>query len=133
MSTENVVLLVIIAVGAAVGVLVQHWSLAPYRNRACQGRGWKQAYPEVPPSEVRKFLQTITDAFAISKKLRLKLSPQDKVMALYRAVTRGTVDALELETWVEDLKKRYGVDITPHWHEQITFGEVFTKVKSGVP
>jgi hypothetical protein len=103
------------------------------RERKCQGAAWRRAFPEAPRQDIREFLSTFTDAFAFRQSERLKFSPEDKIIDIYRAVypTRWLPDALELETFAEDLEKRFGFRLESVWNDQFTLGDVFRAVAPG--
>jgi hypothetical protein len=106
---------------------------APFRDRTCQGRHWRQEFPEAPKHEIRDFLSVFVAAFAFRETERLKLSPHDTVMAVYRALypSRWGADSLEVETLADDLRKRYGLELTAVWSEQdISLGTLFAYVQA---
>jgi len=100
---------------------------ALYRGRPCQGRVWRQRYPNVAKQEIRAFLLTFADSFAYRKHEKLKFSPDDALLAIYRAhyPARWMPDALEMETLAARLQKRYGLSLTRIWRDTLTLGEVF--------
>jgi propanediol dehydratase small subunit len=57
--------------------------------------------------------------------------PEDRVMDVYRALypIRGAPDGLELESFVIDLQKRYGVDIVHSWREDVTLADLFSQTR----
>lgn len=97
------------------------------RSRTCQGKGWRTTFPSASKQAIREFLSLFVNAFAFSKTERLKLSPNDQVLQIYRAVypTMLTPDALELETLAKDIEATYGFSLEGVWHEHITLGELF--------
>lgn len=101
------------------------------RDRACQGREWRRAFPEAPKSEIREFLSVVASAFLFSRNQRLKLSPNDQLIAIYRAryPVEGWPDALELETLARDIRARYGVDLDSDWNDQLTLGALFHQAR----
>ncbi len=98
-----------------------------YWLRACTGRDWKRRFPEVSKQDIRDFLEVFVDGFAFSSKKRLKFNPDDKVLDIYRALypTPGWGDALELETFAINLKKKYGFDLKKVTDQDITLGKIF--------
>src|SRR5688572_3372633 len=90
------------------GCVLVVWSVAcggrpppPLRDRACQGRAWRRAFPGAPKSDIRGFLSLFVEAFAFSDRERLKLAPGDEILGIYRAIypaQRWGVDNLELES-----------------------------------
>ena len=103
-----------------------------YRNRKCMGKKWKKEFPNTANEEIRKFLIFFTDAFAFPDKSKLKFEPEDKLLDIYRELypSKWIPDALEFETLAECLEKNHGILFNDIWHEELTLGEVFTKVKN---
>jgi len=104
----------------------------PFRSRACQGRRWRQEFPDASKHEIREFLSLFVSAFAFRETERLKLGPYDTVMTVYRALypSRWLPDSLEVETLADDLRKKYGVELAAVWSEQdISLGALFAYVQ----
>jgi len=103
-----------------------------YRKRICAGKSWKKAFPDIPKEEIRSFLFLFSDAFAFSPKNKLKFVPEDKVSEIYRELypSKWCPDVLELETLAKYLEMEYGVSLSELWHEQLTLGELFSKVSN---
>ncbi len=103
-----------------------------YRRRMCAGKNWKRSFPNASKDEIRNFLIFFTDAFAFSPKDKLKFEPDDKVLDIYRELypSKWMPDALEFETLAEDLEKEYGIHFSELWHEDLSLGEIFEKVKN---
>ena len=101
--------------------------LNQYWSRSCTGRDWKKRFPNVPKKDIRDFLETFVDGFAFSSNKRLKFNPDDSVMDIYRALypTSGWPDALELETFSINLRKRYGFELEKVTDHNITLGKIF--------
>jgi propanediol dehydratase small subunit len=126
-----------IAVIAILGTIL--WSVKfggslplPFRDRTCQGRSWRQDFPDASKHEIREFLSLFVSAFAFREKERLKFGPYDTVMAVYRALypKRWLPDSLEVETLAGDLHKKYGVELAAVWSEQdISLGALFAYVQ----
>ena len=55
-----------------------------FRDRACQGRGWRRAFPNAPKDRIRAFLQVFVGAFAFRDSERLQFSPDDRILDVYR-------------------------------------------------
>ncbi len=108
--------------------------LNKYWSRSCTGRDWKKRFPNVPKKDIRDFLEAFIDGLAFSSKKRLKFNPDDPVMDIYRSLypTTGWSDALELETFSVNLKKRYGFGLEQVTDHDITLGTIFemTRMKS---
>ena len=102
-----------------------------YRRRYCTGREWKRRFPDVPKAEIRRFLSIVTQAFAFPVQASLQFAPDDKILAIYRAIypTQWMADALELETLAGDIEREYCVDFMAIWNETLTLGELFAKLQ----
>jgi hypothetical protein len=103
-------------------------SLSKYWSRDCMGSQWMRRFPAATKEEIRAFLDLFVKAFLFARKRRLSFSPDDQVMDVYRASypPEWTMsDAMELEIFSTRVRKVYGIDIVPLWHENITLGELF--------
>jgi len=102
----------------------------PFQSRGCQGKSWRREFPSVSKQEIRAFLSLFAGAFAFRQSERLKLNPNDPILAVYRAVYhRGQADMLELETLAVDVERKYGIDFALIWSERLTLGELFAYVQ----
>ena len=103
-----------------------------YRLRKCTGKNWKERFPDVPKGEIRSFLFLFTDAFAFSRKQKLKFEPEDKILDIYKALypAKWMPDSMEVETLAQDIEKEYNVSFKDIWHEDLTLGDLFAKVKN---
>ena len=103
-----------------------------FRDRACQGRGWRRAFPRAPKTRIRTFLQVFVDAFAFNAGEKLKFSPKDRILDVYRAVypSRWTPDSLEVEAFACELERWFGLRLESLWSEQLTLGDVFTAIEA---
>jgi propanediol dehydratase small subunit len=136
-SRDIVSTFIAIAVIATLGTVL--WSMKyggypplPFRGRTCQGRRWRQDFPDASKHEIREFLSLFVSAFAFRETERLKFGPYDTVMAVYRALypNRWLPDSLEVETLAGDLRKKYGVELAAIWNEQdISLGALFAYVQ----
>lgn len=104
---------------------------APFSSRGCQGKSWRRAFPSASKSEIREFLLVFVRAFALPDRQKLMLSPDDEILAIYRALypRRWTPDALELETLAEDIEKRYGLELGHIWNEKLSLGQLFALIQ----
>ena len=127
MGTSTLVILSLIAASVLWTVLFGGRLPKPYHIRACQGKGWRNAFPSSSKQDIREFLSVFVGAFAFSQKERLKLNPEDQILQIYRAIypIRWTPDALELETLTRDINAKYGFALENVWHENVTLGELF--------
>ncbi|HEX3530809.1 MAG TPA: hypothetical protein VH988_27410 [Thermoanaerobaculia bacterium] len=128
-GTALVVLIVLVALLSSIlfgGRLPQ-----PFQSRGCQGKLWRREFPNVSKQEIRAFLSLFAGAFAFRQSERLKLNPNDPILAVYRAVDPhvGTTDMLELETLAVDVEKKYGIDFDLIWSDELTLGELFAHVQ----
>lgn len=67
-------------------------------------------------------------AFVLAGKERMRFSPDDRVMDVYRALYPPEdflADSLELEMLAARLEKRYGINLKALWRESITLGDLF--------
>ena len=71
------------------------------------------------------------DAFAFDKREKLKLSPDDAILRIYRLryPHQWMADALEVEILAKEVQRRYGVPLDSVWHEQLTLGELFAHTR----
>jgi hypothetical protein len=112
------------------------WSRATavryYWNRACQGRAWRRAFPEVASDDIRAFLHIVTVSFGFRKRRGLSFAPDDQVLELYRRINPRPdwPDQMELETLVRLIEQEYKVDVQTIWREDITFCEVFRAARA---
>ena len=100
----------------------------PYRSRLCQGRAWKQAFPEKSKHEIRDYLHTVTDSFAFRKSQKLQINPNDGIRALYQTIYPPNTlkaDAMELEAFTDELQKKYRIDLHTIWSDELTFGGLY--------
>jgi len=106
-------------------------ALQTYWDRACTGARWRRRFPEARTSDIPEFLTIFIDAFIFHRSRRLCLSPDDKVMDIYRALypEKFMADSMELEKFRKAIKKRYGVDFLHIWRQDITLGEIFERVQ----
>lgn len=130
MSKDFLIVAAVVVFGCAIHWLIQRWSMRRFWARSCQGAQWKNAFPNRSPDEIRTFLTMIVDSFAVSSRLQLQFAPQDTVLDVYHGINpiRGMPDALELETLVLEIKRRYGVDIQGGWRPDTTLGQLFQKL-----
>jgi len=77
-------------------------------------------------------LLLFTDAFAFSRKQKLKFEPEDKIFDIYKALypKEWMPDSLEVETLAEDIEREYGINFTSIWHEGLTLGGLFGALQS---
>jgi len=101
-----------------------------FRQRSCQGAAWREAFLGANKDEIRGFLSLFVSAFAFNDDQKLRLTPNDKILEIYRALypSRWMADALEVETLAEELERQYGLSLQTIWHEQLTLGQLFAHV-----
>ena len=99
----------------------------PYRLRRCEGRQWKEQFPDVPKDEIRQFLSIFADSFGFRERDRLKFSPDDRVMDIYNAIYRPmpSVDEMELEGFFCRVEDTYSVDVVSGYKTNMTLGTLF--------
>ena len=132
MSTSTVIVLAVLLAALLAYLLFVARGREIYVERACQGAQWRTQFPDASKDDIRSFLRFFSSAFAISRKHFLLVSPQDELLAIYRAryPSRADPDALEFETLAKDLSKRYGISLERVWHDHFTVGEQFSLVVS---
>ena len=126
-AISTVIVLSLIAATMLWSVLFGGRLPRPFHGRACQGQGWRNAFPASSRQDIRDFLSLFVEAFAFSQKERLKLNPEDKILQIYpsRYPSKWTPDALEVETLAKDIEAQYGFSFESVWHDQLTLGELF--------
>ena len=128
-------LLIFIAVAViwAVAVLIVGYrAMRIVRGRSCAGLEWRRRFPDARADEIRRFLDVFVDAFIFPEKHRSRLQPDDRVMDIYHMRNPpgwGLGDSMELETLGLDLERQYGFDVLDSWHDDITLGELFRRVR----
>lgn len=98
-----------------------------FRNRACQGRAWRRAFPDAPKDGIRSFLDAFVESFGFDPSCRLIWSPEDRILGVYEALYPSPwgVDAMELEAFALMLEKRCGLRLAERWNDQLTLGALF--------
>ncbi len=109
-------------------------TLNPYWQRVCAGIRWRRRFPSSSKSDIRDFLSLVVDSFGFPKSRRCCFRPDDKVMDLYHALhpPGSWIDDMELDTLCASLEKRYRIDFTPLWREDITLGEIYERTSGSV-
>jgi hypothetical protein len=104
-----------------------------YRERPCQGRAWRAAFPSASKHDIREFLRAFIAAFIYRDRDKLKFSPNDSIYAVYRAQYRfmGWGDACELEMLSSLMKKQYNVSLASLWADSLTLGQLFEAAQAG--
>ncbi|MEJ2705145.1 MAG: hypothetical protein P8Z79_22120, partial [Sedimentisphaerales bacterium] len=101
----------------------------------CTGRLWKRRFPDVSKQSIREFLELFVDAFLFKSDKRLKFSPDDKIMDIYKSLYPCSwwADALEYECLFIDVERRYGFDLTETtMNRDTTLGQLFDMIKNRV-
>jgi hypothetical protein len=134
-ALSTIVLVIAVTSAILCGVVSAARLPGPFASRGCQGKGWREAFPSAPKSEIRQFLVLFVDAFSFPNKEKLKFSPDDKILSIYRALypSRWMPDALEVETLAKDIEAKYGLPFASVWSENLTLGELFAITRSGRP
>jgi len=128
----NIVIITISILLLVVGLFLGDTLPKKYRSRSCEGKTWRSKFPTTSKQEIREFLIFFVDAFALSEKDKLKLSPGDELLEIYKAIypNKWQADSMEFETLDHDLKIKYGLSLEKIWHEKLTLGELFIGVKN---
>jgi propanediol dehydratase small subunit len=131
--TITILLVIVLAVMAAAipNERESKRRLQRYWDRVCTGAKWRRRFPNIPKEEIRRFLEAFIDGFAFKSNQRLKFAPDDKVMDIYRALypTKDWPDALELETFANNLHRTYGFDLSQVHDENATLGQIFEMIR----
>ena len=131
--TITILLVIVLAVMAAAipNERESKRRLQRYWDRVCTGAKWRRRFPNIPKEEIRRFLEAFIDGFAFKSNQRLKFAPDDKVMDIYRTLypSKDWPDALELETFANNLQKTYGFDLSQVHDENATLGQIFEMIK----
>lgn len=104
--------------------------------RQCQGNAWRSTFPNASKTEIRQFLTMVVCAFGFAERDKLKLKPDDGILALYQAIYAHwwmVADAMELETLVDAYAAKYGRSFAGQWHERMTLGELFAMTHEQLP
>lgn len=125
------VVAIIVGLASLQGAKKRRNALKMYWDRRCTGKLWRVRFPEASKDEIRRFLQMFVDAFAFRESQRLKFSPEDEIMGIYRALypERDWPDALELETLTKMLREEYDIDLVKSWTDGMTLGSLFLLTK----
>ncbi|MBN2703319.1 MAG: hypothetical protein JXR23_03825 [Pontiellaceae bacterium] len=122
-----IAIIVIVAIVSIPFELRSKKRLEVYWQRRCTGTEWRNRFPDAPKESIRDFLQIFVDGFAFRTDQRLKFSPEDKIMDVYRTLypTNTWPDALEFETFAISLEDKYGFDLEKIAFHEITLGQLF--------
>ena len=131
MTSVEIFLVSVVAVAALWAAAIGGRLPKALRERSCQGRAWRRAFPQAPKSEIRDFLTVVAGAFGFAQDQRLKLSPDDQLLQIYKAryPVKDWPDQLELETLQRDMRIKYAIDIAAQWNDQVTLGELFGRAR----
>jgi hypothetical protein len=126
---------VILALGIGYGIAIHLQSrrmLRRFWDRGCMGRAWRRAFPVAAKHEIRDFLGLVVHSLGLPSDKRLALSPDDRIIDLYRALypPGSMADAMELETLAEELGRLYAVDVST-WCTDMTLAELFVEATRG--
>lgn len=135
MALSTIILVIAVTAVVLCGIVSAGRLPSPFASRRCQGKGWREAFPNTPKAEIREFLVLFVDAFAFPDKDKLKFNPDDKILSIYRALypSRWMPDALEVETLSKDIEAKYGVPFASVWNENLTVGELFAITRNAWP
>jgi len=129
------ILVILVAIVMIAAIPVERESrrrLKQYWIRKCMGREWRRQFPEIPKADIRRFLDAFVDGFAFKSKNRLRFRPDDKVMDVYRALypSKGWPDALELETFAQNLEREYSFDLAKVIDPNVTLGQLLGMIRN---
>ena len=106
---------------------VERIRLRSYASRPCQGRAWKRVFPTARKEEIRDFLGAFIDGFALPRRLKLKLSPEDKPADIHKIVSAG-IDSFEFESFAMELERKFGKGLDEKMDDNWTLGDIFRHV-----
>jgi len=134
MSISTIIFVLSIFTGLIVATYIGGRLPTPFNKRSCQGKGWRNAFPNVSNNEIRSFLLLFTDAFAFDNTEKLKLNPNDQLQDIYQALYphKWQADNLEFESLAEALESQYGINFESIWKEGLTLGELFKHINHSV-
>ncbi len=127
---------IVIGVSALIAIpieLKRRRLLQRFWSRSCTGWEWRRRFPDASKDSIRDFLEEFVDAFAFSSQKRLKFSPDDKIMDVYKSLYPSSWDAdgLEHASLCAGLQERYGLDFTASvMDENITLGQLFDMTRN---
>ena len=106
--------------------------LSRYWMRNCTGREWRTRFPDVPKDEIRRYLEAFVDGFAFKSNQRLKFSPDDRIMDVYRSLypSKDMADALEIVFLAKNLKREYNFDLSGVTNSEVTLGELYEMIRN---
>jgi len=124
----NAIYIILAILGIAfVFWMIERFCLRKYVARSCQGRAWREAFPSAQKEEIREFLSLFIGAFALPKRLKLRLHPNDKPIDFYEIVTAG-IDSMEFESFSSDLESRFGRGLNESMDATWTLGDIFRHI-----
>jgi len=107
--------------------LTQWKRLKKYWIRTCKGHEWRKQFPGSSKEDIRSFLEIFIESFCFRSSKRLKFSPNDKFMDVYRTryPSNRIEDLDELETFQMELERNYGKDVADTITPEMTLGDIF--------
>lgn len=132
MASSLIVVLAVVALVVGWGVFFGGRLPALYGARSCQGASWRRRFPESSKHDIREFLSLFVSAFAFNEDQKLKLSPDDGIFGIYRALypSRMIPDAMEVETLARDIERKYGTAFAAVWQDELTLGQLYSYVNA---
>ena len=131
MDKKTLILIIIGLLGTVLFIIFEmarRKKLKKYWSRSCTGPEWVRRFPQCHKDKIRDFLGEFTESFMFRKKNILKFSPKDKIIDVYKALYPIEIsDALELETFIGTIEKKYGLDLSKI-NPDVTLGDLFELV-----
>ena len=125
------VLLFMVALGAWYSAN-RYLYVGDYHLRSCEGRRWKAEFPTAEKNDIRAFLRCLVEAMDFPEKEKLKFSPNDKLLDIYRSIYGGKTpfsDDMECERFLLGLSQSFKIEpeklAESIKDEQITLGRLF--------
>ena len=108
-----------------------------YHLRSCNGRRWRAEFPSAEKDDIRAFLRCLADAMDFPEREKLKFSPDDRLLDIYRSIYGGKTpfsDDMECERFLLGISQRF--KIAPEnfsellKDERITLGKLFSVIQT---
>ena len=101
---------------------------SPYKTRPLQTELWRRRFGAEAYSVCELVLSELCDAFLFDQDSRHRFLPDDRLAAIYEACHPRRKfwvwgDSMELETLAQNLKKRFGIELSKE-HSEITLGDI---------
>ncbi len=121
---------IIVGIGLLIGMLCtlsERKRFQKYWDRKCTGHQWRRLFPDSSKEDIRSFLEIFVDSFCFNRSKRLKFSPNDKLIDVYRThyPSNNAADFMEIETFLIELERNFGKNVTDAITPEMTLGDIF--------